>query len=74
MSEVTAAPAIAQEQNMAMLNQIGLISQQNFVTFGKLAELRYLAGQGMVDLEEALGGREVSSEKNPGGPSKPGTN
>jgi hypothetical protein len=59
------------EQNMAQLGQIGIIAQQGFVTVSKAADYSYLQGKDMVSLAEAMGAREVASEKNPGGPSKP---
>lgn len=59
------------EQNMGQLAQVGVIAQQNFVTTTKMADLDYLEGHRLVDLTEALGAREVGSEKNPAGPGKP---
>ena len=57
----------AHEQNMSQLAQCGIIAQQNFITVGKAADYSYLQGKDMVSLTEALGAREVGSEKNPGG-------
>ena len=53
------------------LLQIGNVAQQGFVTVQKAFDYDYLEGKQMVSLAEALGAREVGSEKSPGGPSKP---
>ena len=59
------------QQNMSQLGQIGIVAQQGFTTVAKAADYSYLQGKDMVSLTEAMGAREVASEKNPGGPSKP---
>ena len=59
------------EQNMASLGQIGVILQKDAVNVSKAFDYDYLENKRLVDLTEALGAREVASEKNPGGPSKP---
>ena len=59
------------EQNMSQLAQVGVIAQQNFVTVSKAADYDYLQGKALVSLAEAVGVREVASEKNPAGPTKP---
>jgi hypothetical protein len=59
------------EQTMTSLGQIGNLAQGNIVTVSKAFDYDYLEGKRLVDLGEALGAREVASEKNPGGPSKP---
>jgi hypothetical protein len=53
------------------LLQSGNVAQNNFITVQKVIDYDYLEGKNMVSLTEALGAREVASEKNPGGPSKP---
>ena len=59
------------EQAANTLLQIGNIAQTNFVTMQKVVDYDYLEGKNMVSLTEAMGAREVASENNPGGPSKP---
>lgn len=59
------------EGNMAAMGQSIVRFQGDVVTISKAADYSYLQGKDMVSLAEALGAREVASEKNPGGPSKP---
>lgn len=58
----------AHEQNMAQLQQVGVIAQQNFVQTTKFADLDYMQGKNLVSLTEALGAREVASKTVPAGP------
>lgn len=58
-------------QMTTQLMQSGNIAQNNFITVQKVIDYDYLQGVKMVSLAEALGAREVASEKNPGGPDKP---
>lgn len=59
------------EGNMAAMGQSIVRFQGDAVTISKAADYSYLQGKDMVSLAEALGAREVASETNPGGPSKP---
>jgi len=59
------------EQNMAGLGNAATRLINDATTVSKASDYDYLEGKDMVDLAEALGAREVASEKNPGGPSKP---
>jgi len=59
------------EQNMAALAGVGVAVQIDMKTISKAQDYSYLQGKDMVSLTEAMGAREVASEKNPGGPSKP---
>lgn len=63
-------PAVS-GQLMAQLMQSGNIAQNNFITVTKAQDYDYMENKRMVTLDEAVGVREVASEKNPGGPSKP---
>jgi len=61
----------AHEQNMAALSQTGVVAQNHFVGFTKLADYDYLEGHRLVGLTEALGAREVASKEVPAGPNVP---
>ena len=61
----------AHEQNMAAMAQVGVVAQQHFVSFTKLADLDYLEGHRLVGLTEAMGVREVASKSVPAGPTVP---
>ena len=50
------------------LTQSGVIAQNNFVTVQKVVDYDYLENKRMVTLDEAVGIREVQSQKNPAGP------
>jgi len=50
------------------LTQTGIIAQNNFVGFQKLADYDYLENKRMVTLDEAVGVREVASKSVPAGP------
>lgn len=50
------------------LTQTGIIAQNNFVGFQKLADYDYLENKRMVTLDEAVGVREVASKTVPAGP------
>ena len=63
----------AHEQNMAALAQVGVVAQQHFTNFAKLADYDYLEGHRLVGLTEAMGVREVSSKKVPAGPETVGS-
>jgi hypothetical protein len=56
------------DQNMSQLAQIGVVAQQNFVTYQKLVDADYLEAKHMVSLTESLGAREVGSRVTPAGP------
>jgi len=58
----------AHEQNMAALMQTGVVAQNHFVGFTKLADYDYLEGHRVIGITEAMGIREVSSKKTPAGP------
>lgn len=58
----------AHEQNMAALMQTGVVAQNHFVGFTKLADYDYLEGHRVIGITEAIGVREVSSKKTPAGP------
>jgi hypothetical protein len=55
-------------QSMGQLSGTAVVAQNNFVTVNKLADYDYLEGKRIVDLVEALGGREVGSKSVPAGP------
>jgi len=59
------------EQNMATLGVIGTMYTGDLKTVSKAQDYGYQQEKNMVSLAEAMGAREVASEKNPGGPSKP---
>jgi hypothetical protein len=71
MTEATAQFAALHDQNMAGMGTAMTRFQGDQVTVSKAADYSYLQGKDMVSLAEAMGAREVASEKNPGGPSKP---
>ena len=50
------------------LAQSGVIAQNNFITVQKAQDYDYLEGKRIVSLEEAIGVREVTSQKSPAGP------
>jgi hypothetical protein len=58
----------AHVQNMAALQQTGVVAQNHFVGFTKLADYDYLEGHRLIGLTEAVGVREVSSKSVPAGP------
>lgn len=60
--------AQAHEQNMAALMQTGVVAQNHFVGFTKLADYDYLEGHRLIGNTEAMGIREVSSKTVPAGP------
>lgn len=68
MAEATPQFAALHDQNMAALGTIMTMFMSDAKTVSKAADYQYLRGQGMVDLEEALGAREVGSRVNPAGP------
>ena len=59
------------DQNMAGMGQAITMFQNDAVKISKAADYSYLQGKDLVSLTEAVGTREVSSERNPGGPKKP---
>lgn len=59
------------DQNMAAMGQAMTRFQNDVVTVSKAADYHYLQDKNLISQEEAVGVREVGSEKNPGGPSKP---
>ncbi len=50
------------------LAQSGNIAQNNFITVSKASDYDYLENKRVVNLDEALGAREVASRSTPGGP------
>lgn len=58
----------AHEQNMSQIAAVGVVAQQHFTNFAKLADYDYLEGHRQVSLVEALGAREVGSKEVPAGP------
>ena len=58
----------AHEQNMSQLMQTGIIAQNHFVGFTKLADYDYLEGHRLISLPQSLGAREVGSKQSPAGP------
>lgn len=64
-------PEQVSNQLGAQLMQSGNIAQNNFITVQKMSDYDYMENKRMVTLDESVGIREVQSEKNPGGPSKP---
>ena len=58
-------------QNMAGMGSATTRFLNDAATVSKAADYRYLQDMNMVSLPEAMGAREVGSEKNPAGPSKP---
>lgn len=58
-------------QNMAGLGNAATRLINDATTVSKASDYSYLQGKDMVSLTEAVGAREMASEKNPGGPSKP---
>ena len=71
MAGATAQFGSLHDQNMAGMGQALTRFQNDAVTVSKAADYDYLQAKDLVSLAEAMGAREVSSEKNPGGPSKP---
>ena len=61
----------AHEQNMAALMQTGVVAQNHFVGFTKLADYDYLEGHRIIGNTEAMGIREVASKSVPAGPNVP---
>lgn len=53
------------------LAQSGIVAQNNFITVAKAGDYDYLENKRVVNLDEALGAREVQAEVSPGGPRKP---
>ena len=71
MAEATPQFGSLHDQNMGAMGQAMAMFQGNSVTVSKAADYSYLQGKDLVSLTEAMGAREVASETNPGGPSKP---
>ena len=70
MADYTPAQAIANnlhEQNMAALGQLGNVLQKDAIIVSKFADYDFMEGKRIVDLTEAMGAREVASEKNVAG-------
>lgn len=55
-------------QSMGQLSNTGVVAQNNFVTVNKALDYDFVEGKRVVDLVEALGGREVGSKTVPAGP------
>ncbi len=55
-------------QSMGQLSNTGVVAQNNFVTVNKALDYDFIEGKRVVDLVEALGGREVGSKHVPAGP------
>lgn len=51
-----------------MLMQSGNVAQNNFLTVQKVIDYDFLENKRVVNLDEALGAREVASQKSPAGP------
>ena len=71
MAEPTAQFGSLHDQNMAGMGQALTRFQNDAATVSKAADYSYLQDKNLVSLAEAMGIREVTSEKNPGGPAKP---
>jgi len=71
MAEATAQFGSLHDQNMAGMGAATTRFINDAATVSKAADYSFLQGKDMVSLAEAMGAREVASEKNPGGPSKP---
>lgn len=71
MADATPQFASLHDQNMAGMGAATTRFLNDAATISKAADYSYLQGKELVSLTESLGAREVASEKNPGGPSKP---
>ena len=69
--EATANQGLAAEligQSMGQLSGTAAVAQNNFVTVNKALDYDFVEGKRVVDLVEALGGREIASKTVPAGP------
>ena len=57
---------------MGQLSGTAAVAQNNFVTVNKALDYDFVEGKRVVDLVEALGGREVGSKTVPAGPTTVG--
>ncbi len=73
MPESTAQFGSLHDQNMAAMGAATARFQNDVVTVSKAADYSYLQDKGLVSLSEAVGVREVASQKNPGGPAPAGS-
>jgi len=74
-ADPTANQALAQEligQSMGQLSNTAVVAQNNFVTVSKFADYDFMEQRRIIDLAEALGGREVASKQVPAGPTSLG--
>lgn len=71
MAEPTPAFASLHDQNMAGMGQAMTRFQGDQVTISKASDYSFLQGKDLISLTEAVGVREIASENNPAGPSKP---
>lgn len=71
MAKATPQFASLHDQNMAGMGAATTRFLNDAATVSKAADYQYLQDKNMVSLPESLGAREIASEKNPGGPSKP---
>jgi len=75
MAEPTANQGLAQEligQSMGQLSNTAVVAQNNFVTVSKFADYDFMEQRRIIDLVEAMGGREVASKQVPAGPTSLG--
>jgi hypothetical protein len=75
MAEPTANQGLAAEligQSMGQLSGTAAVAQNNFVTVNKALDYDFVEGKRVVDLVEALGGREIGSKTVPAGPTTVG--
>jgi len=71
VADATANQGLAQEligQAMGQLSGSAVVAQNNFLTVNKALDYDFIEGKRVVDLVEALGGREISSTQVPAGP------
>ena len=73
MPDSTAQFGALHDQNMAAMGQAIARFQNDQTTVSKAADYSYLQEKGLVSVSEAVGVREVASQKNPGGPAPAGS-
>ena len=73
MAEPTAQFGSLHDQNMAAMGQAIAMFQTDAVKVSKATDYAYLQDKDLVSLAEAVGVREVASQKNPAGPAPAGT-
>lgn len=63
--------AMAMSEGMVAVAAIGRIALGNMVETSKAQTFDFMESKHVLDMTEATGMREMASEENPGGPSKP---